>query len=91
GLKEKGLTFQEQVYFPVEYHQKIVGKKFLDFLIEGKIILEMKQGKRFGQQNIQQVVSYLESGNLQLAILTNFTPQGVLFRRLVNIPSDPNS
>lgn len=87
ALKTEGLKFKEQVPVQVDYQGKKVGKYFLDFLIEDKVVLELKQGERFLRGNINQVNAYLKSTGLKLAILANFTPQGVLFSRLVNIYS----
>lgn len=84
ALKERGLSFQEQVSVPVSYRGAKVGRQFLDFLIEDLVILELKQGDRFRKNNFDQVSAYLMTSGLKLAILANFTKQGVLFRRIVN-------
>lgn len=87
ALKNRGLAFKEQVPVPIAFQGVEVGKQYLDFLIEDKVILELKQGDRFKKGNLDQVNAYLKSGNKQLAILANFTKEGVLFRRIVNIHS----
>ncbi len=84
ALQQKGYSFREQVPYPITYQGKIVGKVYFDFLIEDKVILEIKQGDRFRKVNIDQVNAYLKASGLELAILANFTRQGVLFRRIVN-------
>ncbi len=85
SLKENSIKFQEQVYMPVYFKNQIVGKYFLDFLIEGKIILEIKKESKFSKKNIDQVNSYLKSFNKKLAILANFDKDGIKFRRMVNV------
>ncbi len=85
ALKERGLAFREQVPTDAVFHGKTVGKYLLDFLIEDKVVLELKQGDRFRKGNIDQVNAYLQATDRQLAILANFTQQGVLFRRIVNV------
>ena len=42
-LKENKVSFKEQVYTPLIFKEEIIGKNFLDFLIEDKIILEIKK------------------------------------------------
>ncbi len=86
ALKERGLSFNEQIQADLVYNGKPVGKYILDFLIENVVVLELKQGDRFRRFNIEQVVAYLKASNLKLAILANYTTQGVLFRRIVNDP-----
>ncbi len=83
ALQEAHIRFQEQVYSPLQYHGKKIGKYFLDFLIEGRVILELKQGNHFSKINFQQVTDYLQTTNIPLAILANFTHHGVVFRRIL--------
>ncbi len=80
----KKLHIQQQVYMPLKYHEVIVGKRFLDFLIENKIIVEIKKGDRFSKKHIDQVLEYLKLHNLKLALLINFGTQGVMFKRIIN-------
>jgi GxxExxY protein len=78
------LEFSEQVYCPVIYNGKVIGRKFLDFLVEGKIIVEIKKDARFSKANIDQVLDYLRANKLKLSILINFGNNGVVFKRIVN-------
>ncbi len=84
-LKRCGLKFEEQVLSPVYYKEEKLGDCYLDFLIENKIILEIKKDKNFSKKNIEQVVSYLKNSNLKLGILANFTKAGLKFKRILNI------
>lgn len=85
GLKKAGLVFVEQLYVPVVFQEKIVGKNYLDFFIENILILEIKRGNYFAKAHIDQVYKYLVSKNLQLGILAYFTPRKVHFKRVVNL------
>lgn len=88
GLKDAGISFQRQVYVPLYFNGKVVGKYFLDFLIDGKIVLEIKRGDMYSsKKHIDQVFSYLKSNNLQLGILAQFTTEGVKYKRIVNLRS----
>jgi len=81
------LKFSEQVYCPVVYNDKIIGRKFLDFLVESKIIVEIKKDARFSKANIDQILNYLRANNLKLSILINFGNNGVVFKRIINFNS----
>lgn len=84
-LKNAGIRYKEQVPVVLLIGGKPVTKGFIDFLIEDKIILELKKGERFLRSNIDQVYSYLSLTNLELGILANFTKQGLQFKRILNI------
>ena len=64
---------------------KIIGKRYLDYLVEDKIVLEIKRGDYFSKNNFNQVLEYLKITKLTLAILANFTSRGVKYKRILNI------
>lgn len=84
-FKLKNISFKEQAYFPVSYNKTHIGKEYLDFLIEEKIILEIKKGEYFKKQSLDQVLDYLKSTGLVLGIIANFHRSGVKFYRVLNI------
>ena len=81
----KKIIFKEQEYYPLKFKDKVIGRGFLDFAVDNKIIVELIKDETFTKTHIDQVVNYLKLSNYKLAILINFTPQGVKFKRLVNI------
>ena len=83
SLRENNIKFKEQVYLPIQFKNEIIGKYFLDYLIEDKAILEIKKEAKFSKKNIDQVNNYLKSFNKKLAILANFDKSGIKFKRLV--------
>lgn len=85
GLTNAGMSFQEQVYVPLKFNGHIIGKYFLDFLIEKTIILELKRSRFIPAIIINQTKEYLTALNLQLAIIACFTHNGVIIKRIVNI------
>jgi len=85
AFKNNNIEFKEQVYFPLKYKEKIVGKCFFDFLIDNKMVLEIKKGSIFPKQNIDQLYEYLRLSKLKLGIIANFTRNGVYTKRIVNI------
>lgn len=87
AFRDTNLEFKQQIYHPLYYQGIIVGKSFFDFLVENKIIVEIKQGNRYGRNNINQVLEYLKLSDLSLAILINFAKDNVTFKRIVNIKS----
>jgi len=85
ALKAAGLNFVEQLYMPVIFQGKVVGKNYFDFLIEGTVVLEIKKGDYFSNIHIKQVYQYLLSKNLELGILAYFAPRALKWKRIVNL------
>ncbi|TSC80793.1 MAG: hypothetical protein G01um101429_102 [Parcubacteria group bacterium Gr01-1014_29] len=86
-FKNIGLAIIEQVYYPISFKNKNIGKDFLDFLVNSQVVVEIKKGDRYSKQHIDQVLEYLKVSDKQLAILINFGSQGVHFKRIINFNS----
>jgi GxxExxY protein len=84
-LLKEGIQFEEQVKMEVKIDGEVIATGKADFVIESKIILELKKGNAFKSDNISQVHSYLKASGLRLCILANFTAKGVVPTRIVNI------
>ena len=86
-LKELIISFQEQIMYPIKFKGSTIGKQIFDFLIDNKIILEIKRGDRFSNKDIIQTTGYLRISNLRLAILARFSSKGLKFKRILNLDS----
>lgn len=83
-LKLHHVKYQKELYGKIIFNNRIIAKYYLDFLIEDKIVLEIKVANDFYQQHINQVLSYLKAKNLKLGILAIITKNGIETRRIVN-------
>jgi len=86
-LQEAKLIFKEQYPIKIILDDDKIGNYFSDFIIDNKIILEIKKMDRFLKGNIDQTYAYLKSTKLKLGILANFTKKGLQFKRIVNLNS----
>jgi GxxExxY protein len=78
------LNFKEEVYFPVEFKGVNVGRNYFDFLVDDKIIVEIKSLSRFLKGYFDQAKNYLAVSRLKLALLINFGNDCVQCKRVVN-------
>ena len=83
-LQKEGMAYRRQMPYNISVQGTIIGRYYLDLLIDNKIILEIKKGSYFSRHNIEQVKGYLKVTGLELAILANFTPHGVKYLRVLN-------
>lgn len=82
-LKIKGVKFKEQVYIPLYYKNKSIGKYFIDFIVEDKIVVEIKTNNKFYPRDIKQVLAYLKTSDIKLGILANFSRQKLYLKRIL--------
>ncbi|MFA6215373.1 MAG: GxxExxY protein [Patescibacteria group bacterium] len=80
----ENIKFKSQVPYPLTFKGETIGQYYLDFLIDDKIVLEIKKGNYFNRKNIEQVKEYLKVTKMKLAILANFTSNGVKSLRILN-------
>lgn len=78
------IPFQKEQGTKLKYKEKIIGRYYIDFVIDNKIVLEIKVAKEIYQKHLNQVLGYLKATGLKLGILAIFTHSGVRYRRLVN-------
>ena len=83
-LTRYGLNCKREVPAIIQYKGVKIGKCFFDFLIEDKIILEIKKDNNFSRKHIEQVHSYLKTAGLKLGIIANFTKEGIKYKRILN-------
>lgn len=85
AFKSKNIGYKEQIHYPLKFKNELVGKGILDFLVNEKIVVEIKKDDLYSKAHIEQVLNYLKLTQCQLGILINFTKDGVKFKRIVNI------
>ena len=83
-LKKNGLSFERESFSRVHYKGKVVGAYFQDFIIESKLVLELKVGSSIYENHVNQVLAYLKDTELRLGLIALFSRKGVLFKRIVN-------
>jgi GxxExxY protein len=83
-LKDLGLLFSRELYSNLTYKGKVIRRYFLDFLVENKVVVELKVANEVYHQHFTQVLQYLKNNNLQLGLILVLTPTKVLIKRVIN-------
>lgn len=85
SLTMGGIRFTEQAPAKLMYRGDAIGMYYFDFLIDDRLILELKVREYFSKHDIEQLYSYLKASSLKLGLIAHFTRSGVKFRRVVNL------
>lgn len=88
-LEIRKVSFEGEVLLAVNYKGKLVGKYKADFVVDEKIILELKAISHLSSAHVAQARHYLVATGLELAILLNFGGPSLEQVR-VTVPSFPN-
>lgn len=83
-LKNKNICFEREIIHDIKIDEKVVARRCFDFLINNKIIVEIKVGDYRYREAYHQVLEYLKSSNVKLGLIVRFAPNGVRIKRILN-------
>ena len=78
------LCYARELEMPIHYNQEEIGTRRVDFLVEGKILVELKATTILEKVHLAQALNYLEAYKLEIALLINFGEVSLKFHRLTN-------
>jgi GxxExxY protein len=81
-LAAVGVYFERQKLLPVFYREHLIGEHRLDFLVEQKVIVELKAISALEDIHFAVVRSYLKAANLADALLLNFATARLTVKRV---------
>src|SRR3989344_3412133 len=83
-LRNQKITFEREKKTIFKYEGEKIGDYFVDFVIDGKVLLELKAKDFYSSKDINQVISYLKNLGLRLGILVNFRSDKLRYKRIIN-------
>ena len=82
-FKKSGIYFESKKNISIMYEGSKIGMYQPDFVVENKIIIELKALPEIGRPQIEQVWGYLKGCEYKLALLINFGSNDLEIRRIV--------
>ena len=64
--------------------KELVGKRRVDFVVEEKIMVELKAVDMLNNLSLSRSINYLKAFNLEIGLLINFGGAKLEFKRLIN-------
>lgn len=83
-FQNQNISYKQEESIPLYYKGKSVGKRRADFLVEEKILIELKALSEINKTHYNQVLNYLTAFNLEIALLLNFGENSLNFKRFIN-------
>lgn len=84
-----GISSGREISIPVFYKGELIGERRVDFLVEGKICVELKALIQLENVHLAQGKNYLEAFNLEVGLLINFGANSLEWKRLFNNKYNP--
>ena len=83
-LNNSGLDFHRELEMTIKYKDHEVGIRRMDFLVEEKIMVELKAVIQMEDAHLARGLNYLEAYNLETGLLIIFGARSLQFNRLFN-------
>ncbi len=90
-LQKAGLNFDREVEQPIFYEGIGVGNRRADFVVECRIIVELKALVSLEDVHIAQVKNYVAAYNFLVGLLINFGSKSLQFKKVFNPAYDQSS
>ena len=80
-----GLVFAREIEQPIYYKelQEPIGTRRADYVVESKILVEIKAIVILEDVHLAQALNYLKAYKLEVGLLINFGSKSLTFKRLV--------
>jgi GxxExxY protein len=83
AFTKAGLEFSQQRHYDICYEGQNVGTFVPDFVVEDKIIVELKTIDQITNNEKGQVLNYLRASRLSLGIILNFKNSKLEWQRII--------
>ena len=84
-MYKAGLTFAREIEQDIFYKElrEPIGTRRADFVVEGKVLVELKAIIQLEDVHLAQILNYLKAYKLEVGLLINFGSKSLTFKRLV--------
>ena len=84
-MKKAGLEFGREIELEIFYKDlpEPIGTRRADFVVEGKVLVELKALVKLEDVHLAQALNYLKAYRLDVGLLINFGAKSLEFKRLV--------
>jgi GxxExxY protein len=83
-FQDSKISFVREKEMELFYKSKNVGTRRVDFLVENKIMVELKAVTKLEDVHLAQTINYLEAYGLDIGLLINFGSRSLEFKRVMN-------
>lgn len=84
-FRQTRLSYEREIEQDIFYKnlQEPIGTRRADFVVEGKVLVELKAIIELENVHLAQVLNYLKAYKLEVGLLINFGSKSLTFKRLV--------
>jgi GxxExxY protein len=91
-MSQRDLTFAREIEQDIFYKKltEPIGTRRADFVVEGKVLVEIKAIIELEDVHLAQILNYLKAYRLEVGLLINFGSKSLTFNRVISTPNQRN-
>jgi len=82
-MMQQNINFQREIEHNIFYKEELIGSRRVDFLVENKVIVELKAISKLEEVHFTQAINYLEAFNIEVGLLINFGSKSLEYKRFI--------
>jgi GxxExxY protein len=84
-FSQAGLAYEREIEQDIYYKglSEPIGTRRADFMVEGKVLVELKAIIQLEDVHIAQILNYLRAYRIEVGLLINFGSKSLTFKRVV--------
>lgn len=82
-LRNRKIPFEPQKVIEIGFKGNMIGLKVLDFIIDSKVVVEIKALSKLDTNHEAQVISYLKATDCEVGLLINFGAKKLEYKRIL--------
>lgn len=81
-FRKAEIDFARELSMPIIYEDEEIGRRRVDFLVNGEVLVELKAITKMEDVHLAQGLNYLVAYKIDLGLLINFGAQSLEIKRL---------
>ncbi|MEK6782134.1 MAG: GxxExxY protein [Bacteroidota bacterium] len=90
-MEKKRIVFARELEMPIYYEDIEVGTRRADFVVEDKVLIELKAVIKLEDVHLAQGLNYLQAYKIEKGLLINFGSNSLEVKRLFRKPKPSSS
>lgn len=83
-LKLAKVKFEREMKIPILYNKARIGYFEADFVVDSKVIIELKATQAIGDLHMGQLLSYMKAARMRVGLIINFAGKSLEWKRLIS-------
>jgi GxxExxY protein len=80
---DREIPYERQRRLQVSYKKRVAGDYVADFVVDGKVIVELKAVKKLTEVHEAQLINYLRATDIRVGLMLNFGEPSLKFTRRI--------